>query len=278
MTMTTNAPSGDARGATSAVDRALDLLTALIDSRTPLTLAEAAARAGLPKPTAHRILGTLVARGLVRQEPDRTYRLGSTLFGLAGAVLGQVDYAREAQDGLRWLQTVTPETIHFAALIGDEVVYVDKIEGRRPYRMASAVGMGLLMHCTSIGKAVLAFLPPERRAPYFAADLLEKRTANTITKLAALDAELETIQQRGFAIDDAENEDNIRCIGTPVFDAAGAVIGGISVSAPTFHLSLDDAVALAPAVMHAGRMISESLGAPAQALPPAYGGRAVVGG
>jgi DNA-binding IclR family transcriptional regulator len=260
------------RVATSAVDRAFDLLTIAVDADGPLTLADAAAQARIPKPTAHRIMRTLVARGLLTQEEDRTYRVGSKLYGLAGKTLAQMEYVREAQPGLRWLQSVTPETIHFAVLTGEQAVFVAKLESRTPYRMASTVGMSLAMHCTSIGKAILAFMPAERRAPYLAPERLVRHTANTITKPAALEEELELIRTRGFSIDDAENEDNIRCTGAPVFDAQATVIGGIGVASTSFHLSHEAALALAPATMYAGRLVSLALGAPPESLPAAYGG------
>jgi DNA-binding IclR family transcriptional regulator len=251
---------------TSAVDRALDLLTSVATATSPLTLAEAAAETGLAKPTAHRILRVMVARELLRQEADRRYHIGSKLFALAGTVLDRVDFVQEAEPALDWLKQVTPETIHFALVTGDRPVYVQKIEGRRPYRMASSVGMGLTWHSTAIGKAILAFMPAERRAAYIRADRLVRLTATTITTVAALDRELERIRTLGFAIDDSENEDDIRCVGAPVFDARGQVIGALSVSAPAFDLSPDDAIALAPAVKAAAQKISVALGAPADVM------------
>jgi DNA-binding IclR family transcriptional regulator len=257
---------------TSAIDRALDLLICVVEANGPLTLAEAAARTGLAKPTAHRILRTLAARGLLRQDEGRTYRLGATAFALAGKILTGVEFVKEARPALEWLKNVTPETIQFALLTGDKVVYVEKIEGRRPYRMASSVGVGLDVHSTAIGKATLAYMTPERRAPYLTPARLVAHTHNTITKVAALESQLATIRNRGFAIDDGENEEHIRCVAASVFDARGDVIGGISVSAPTFSFAIEDALALAPAVMTAARAISVALGAPAEVLvaPPEH--------
>jgi IclR family acetate operon transcriptional repressor len=263
---TTTSPAPPAP--TSAIDRALDLFGCVVDAKGPLTLAEAAARTGLAKPTAHRILRTLVARGLLRQDEGRTYRLGPAAFALAGAVLTGVEFVKEARPALEWLTNVTPQTIQFALLTGDKVVYVEKIEGRRPYRMASSVGAGLDVHSTAIGKATLAAMTPQRRAPYLASGRLVAHTPNTITSVAALESQLETIRNQGFAIDEGENEEHIRCVAASVFDARGDVIGGISVSAPMFDFELQDALSLAPAVMTAARTISVALGAPAEVLSP----------
>jgi IclR family acetate operon transcriptional repressor len=251
----------------SAIDRAFGLLTVAVEAGEPITLSEAAARSGLPKPTAHRILRLLVNRGLLRQDADRTYAVGPHFYRLAGHALGEMQYVREAQEALQWLQTVTPETIHFAVLTGDVPVYAAKIESRRPFRMTSMIGKPLTMHCTSIGKAVLAHLPDERRERFMQQASLPRYTPNTITTVEALRTELAAIRVRGFAIDDSEESLEIRCVGAAVFDARTQVIGGISVSAPTFQLSLDDALVLAPAVVAASRMISLALGASPATLP-----------
>jgi IclR family transcriptional regulator, acetate operon repressor len=261
---------GDGEGAPSTIDRALDLLGLAVDRGSPLSLADAAAASGLPKPTAHRILRLLAARGLLHQGRDRSYRLGPELYRLAGKALSQVEYASAAEDALDGLQAVTPETIHFAVLAGDELVFVLKKEGRQPYRMASTVGMSAITHCTSIGKAVLAFTPDERRSVLLDEPLM-RRTPHTITSMPALQRELDLIHRQGFAIDDEENEENVRCVAAPVFNALGAVIGGISVAAPTFNLSLDNAIALAPEVMRTATRISVALGAELATLPHSLG-------
>ncbi|MEW1986719.1 IclR family transcriptional regulator [Pseudarthrobacter oxydans] len=244
-----------------AIDRALELFAIIAYAGEPLSLAEAASQAGLSKPTTHRILKILVARGLLRQDQNRMYRLGARAYALATATLSHIELAREAQIGLDWLQTVTPEAIHFAALVGDTVVYVAKTEGTRPYRMASAVGSQLPVHSTAIGKVLLAFLPPER-ADRILPDVLVRFTDATITDVSELKSQFPEIRAKGYAIDDEENEENIRCIGAPVFGPANEVVGGVSVSAPSFILSRSEAQALAPSVVAAAEKISKAIGAP----------------
>jgi IclR family acetate operon transcriptional repressor len=136
--------------------------------------------------------------------------------------------------------------------------------------MASKLGDPLQLHCTAIGKAILANLPAERRDELLQGHSLPRRTENTITSHSKLKAELRDVRRQGFAHDDEENEVNVRCVGAPVFDAHADVIGAISISAPTFELSKEAALALAPAVMEAGRSVSLALGAPEDALPAAY--------
>lgn len=252
----------EGRAPAGSVDRAFDLYTAAVSAGGGMRLAEAALATGLSKPTAHRILQILVGRGLLRQDPDRSYRLGAQAFALAVRSLDQLEYAKEAQVGISWLQAYTPEAIHVAAMLGDSAVYIAKSEGSQPYRMASRVGAPLLLHCTSIGKSVLAHLPPDELAERLSELDLPRRTATTLTRVKDLRVQLDQIQAQGFAIDDEENEDNIRCVGAPVFGASGRVVAGISISAPTFNMSLDQAIALGPSVARAGAMISAALGAP----------------
>jgi IclR family acetate operon transcriptional repressor len=246
---------------TSAVDRALELWKIVVNAERPLTLAEVAGQAQLSKPTAHRILKTLITRGFLRQDQSRSYRLGPETFALAGRALEQMEYAGEARVGIDYLKGLTPEKIHFAALVGDVPVHVAEDLGSRPYRLTSNLGLPVMLHCTAIGKAILGFLPPERAARRLSGEVLTPRTARTITTVPQLMAQLEQIRAQGYAIDDEENEDNIRCVGAPVFDAMGQLVGGLGVSALTLHLSLSEAHALAPAVVAAAGKISTALGA-----------------
>jgi DNA-binding IclR family transcriptional regulator len=151
--------------------------------------------------------------------------------------------------------------VHFGVLSGADLVYVDKLDARRAYRMASTVGMRLSLHCTAMGKAVLAELPPEvRRSMVSATDLLP-HTPRTITDLHELDLELDRVAAAGFAVDNEENEEGVRCIAAAVFGSLGRVVGGVSISAPVFELSLLAVEGVASYVMEAAAEISQSLGA-----------------
>lgn len=244
----------------TSIERALSLIESLAHRGADVSLGELARDAGMPKPTAHRILQTLAQAQYVHSNGDGTYLPGPRLLALAGGLLDANGYARYAGPALRELERHTPDTIHFAVLIGDESVYVEKLEGRRPYRMASRIGMPLAFHCTAIGKTILAHLPPDDGRRQIALTRLQRRTERTIVDPAALERELEAIRERGYAVDDEENEDGVRCVGAPVFGSAGRVLGGISVSAPSFHFSRDDAAALAPVVIEAAGRVSHAIG------------------
>ncbi len=246
----------------SAVKRTLDILEILAKEGSTLSLKEITERSGLARPTAHRLLQTLMTRGYVEQDSTRAYSIGRAALALAGSMLSRLEPARAARPPLERLRQLTPETIHFAVLAGSDAVYVEKIDGRRAYRMASEIGQHMPLHCTAIGKAILAFLTPERRAELLRGPELQRRTANTITKPEALELELAEVRRRGFAIDDEENEHEIRCVGAPVLDARGEAFAGVSVSAHSSQFSNEVALLTAPSVVETAREISLALGAP----------------
>jgi DNA-binding IclR family transcriptional regulator len=247
----------------SSVNRTLDILEILAKEGSTLSLKEITERSGLPRPTAHRLLQTLMARSYVEQDSTRSYSVGRGALALAGSLLSRLEPARAARPPLERLRQLTPETIHFAVLAGTDAVYVEKIDGRRAYRMASEIGQHLPLHCTAIGKAILAFLPPDRRAALLRGPELERRTPNTITKLEALELELAEVRARGFAIDDEDNEHEIRGVGAPVVDARGEAFAGVSVSAHSSQLTHEHALMTAPSVVQTAKEISLALGAPA---------------
>ena len=150
-------------GSNGAVDKALSVLEALVDGAPSSTLAEISSKSGLAKPNTHAILKILVRRAYAHTPGDGTYEPGTQILALAGHILGTLDYARRARPALLALQDQFPETVHLGVLSGVELFYDEKLEARRPYRLASTVGMRLPLHCTAIGKVVLAELPAYER-------------------------------------------------------------------------------------------------------------------
>ena len=241
-----------------ALGKSLTVLEMLVSAAPQATLAAIADGAGLGKPTTHRILQQLVARGYARTDGDGSYGPGPQILALSGQVLATLDYQSHARAALWELQTKVPETIHLAILSGRDLFYADKLEGMRPYRMASRIGMRLEPHSSAIGKAVLAYLPAEECDALLEGRILTAQTSRTITDRA----ELAAIRDCGFAVDDEENEDGVRCVGAPVFGVTGRVVGAISVSAPAFQLPIEHVPETARSVMEAGVEVSRLLGAP----------------
>ena len=243
-----------------ATEKTLSVLDALDGARS--RLGEIAERAQLPKSTVHRILRRLVERGYARAEGDGVYALGPRVLTMAGDLLHRLDATASAAPVLRELHADVGHTVHFAMLTDDEAIYLDKlVDPHLPYQFASRVGGRIPLHCTAIGKSMLAGMPPEQAAELLARRELVRRTPHTLVSPEAIRAELERVRERGFAIDDEENERNIRCVGSAVRDHTGAPTHAISVSALTVDMSLDDAVALGPRVVAAARAVSDALGA-----------------
>jgi IclR family transcriptional regulator, acetate operon repressor len=237
-----------------ATEKTLSVLDALDGARS--RLGDIAARAQLPKSTVHRILRRLVERGYARAEGDGVYVLGPRVLTMAGDMLHRLDATASAAPVLRELHAEVGHTVHFAMLSGDEAVYLEKlVDPGLPYQFASRVGGRILLHCTAIGKSLLAAMPVLPRLE------LVRRTPRTLVSAEALRAELDRVRERGFAIDDEENERNIRCVGAAVRDHTGAATHAISVSALTVELSVDDALALGPRVVAAAEAVSQALGA-----------------
>jgi DNA-binding IclR family transcriptional regulator len=246
-----------------SIDKALTVLEALAEHRR---VTDIASGTGLPKSTVHRILQSLVEWGFARADGSGGYLPGPRILTLAGQVMSRFDPAQHADAALQRLRDRTGFTVHFAIRSGDEAVYVRKVEGLGPYQMASRVGMSMRLHSTSIGKAILAQLPDEEVSMITARTGLERRTPRTITDTAALLAHLAEIRRRGYSVDDEENEGGIRCVGAPVFDHTGTVMGGISVSGLAFEMAADDADLVAE-VITAARDVSLALGAPPDRVP-----------
>jgi DNA-binding IclR family transcriptional regulator len=251
-------------GAGGSIDKALAVLEALSEHARVTDIAAATA---LPKSTVHRILQSLVEWGFARADGAGGYLPGPRILTLAGKVMSRFDPARAAGEALQALHERTGFTVHFAVRSGDEAVYVEKIEGRRPYQMASRVGMSLPLHCTSIGKAILAALPDDEVRTIAARAGLPRHTPHTLGDAPALLHNLAEIRRTGYSLDNEENELGIRCLGAAVYDHTGTVLGGISLSALAFEIDPDTPEPLASAVITAARDVSLAVGAPAEALP-----------
>ena len=243
----------------STLDRGLDVLESILAHAPEAGLASTALDTGLPKPTVHRILAQLVRRGYVVPVRPGTYGPGPQAFAAATVAGSASDFSSTALRHLEQLRTATPETIHVAVRVGHRAVYLSKLEAQRPYKMASAIGTSLNLHSTAIGKAILAYAPDSENV--VATLALQSKTPRTITTRDALRRELEWVRNHGYALDNEENEEGVRCVAAAVFDASGAPVGGISVSAPTFNFPQSVITALLPSLLSTAKQISAAVGA-----------------
>jgi IclR family acetate operon transcriptional repressor len=243
------------------LDRFLDVLEAIVAGAPETSLESVAAVTGLPKPTVHRILAGLARRGYVVAIGRGLYAPGAQLLMLLGRTHGSLGYPRVARPYLVQLQSLTRHTIHFGLLVGGEVVYVDKLEANRQDRLTSMVGMRLALHATAIGKVILAHLPDASRDALLASTPLTPYTRHTVTNRARLQSGLTLIRRQGFALDNEENEDGVRCVSAPVFGHRGDVVGAISVSGRAQLFSASQASKFSSAVIATANRISTALGA-----------------
>jgi IclR family transcriptional regulator, acetate operon repressor len=240
------AEAGPGEGGVQSVRRALDVLEAVAAAGGTASLGELAAACALPAPTLHRIAGTLADRGYLRHTPDRRYSLGSRLVPLgadAHALLGA-----RAQPVLRGLADRTGETANLAVLTSGRAEYVAQAPGRHTMRTFTEVGNRVELHCTGVGKALLAAVDPAAAGQLVAAAPLTARTPATITGAAALQAEIALIRGRGHALDEGEMEVGVRCVAVGL---PGATPMAVSVSGPAVRMT-DALVADAVSALHAG--------------------------
>jgi IclR family acetate operon transcriptional repressor len=253
--------SSEAGNAISKAFRVLEEVAARVGVQQ---LAEISAAARVPKSSTYRILATLVELGYVIRDHNHEYLAGPRLLALGSEVTSST---ASLENLLAGLSAEVGETVHLGLRSGDHAVYIHKVEGRQPYFMASYVGMRLGLHCTAIGKCILAHLPEAEVAAIAERTGLRPRTTATITDPARLADELATIRQRGYGIDNEENERTIRCLGVPVLDAAGAPLGAVSLSTVVFLLELPQLERLAPVVSAVASRVAALLSPPPVTAP-----------
>jgi IclR family acetate operon transcriptional repressor len=244
-----------------AVERAVLILQLLSQEPEGLTISQITKKTSISKSTVFTILTTLNLYGLVeRMEETGRYQLGIGLFTLGSSVIERLDSRSRAYPILKRLAQQTQLTTHLGIIDKDEVIYIEKIEGQGPIKISSAIGRRMGVHCTSLGKAILAELPEEGLQTIFAEDSLPQRTPNTITSVQLLQADLSQTKKRGYSFDDEENELGIRCLGAPIFNHRGEVMYAVSISGPRDRVSLDIVEPLAEKLKQAAREISQAIG------------------
>ncbi len=243
------------------LDRVFTILNALAENGSGLGLSELSAELRLHKSTVHRLLMTLECNLYVEKNPSSgKYRLGWKLFELGMQAVARRDLFQLAPPVVEWLMAATGETAHLGVLREGEVISVVNAESQQTVRTPSTVGRRTPAHCTSLGKAILAFLPRQQVLGFVRTHGLKSYTRNTITRFSLLDSELGRIRESGYAVDDEELEEGLRCIGAPVRDHTGRVVAAISIAGPAFRLGQDHLRALAASVMSAAERLSASLG------------------
>lgn len=216
-----------------AVRRALRILQCFDVDRRELGVTEVAEELGLHKATAHRLLATLEAEGFVRRTDQKRYQLGLRAYRIGLLAMPGAEQREAVKEELRQLAAVTGETAHLATLDGNQVLYLEKVEGSHRLRLPSAVARRVPPHCTGLGKVLLAALPADQRLRVLATLRWERYTPNTITDPTAFTYELEHVGEEGIAFDNQEFEEGLTCLAAPVLSESGTVMAAVSISGPS---------------------------------------------
>ena len=238
------------------IDRSAQLLDAIAACADPATLKYLAADTGLHPSTAHRILAALVGVGLVERDSAGHYMLGRKILQLAGRVRRGVDIRQQALDIMQSLRDQLGETVNLTVREGDQVIYIERVTPQRMMRVEQVIGSRAPLHVTAVGKLMLGELGDAFMQAYAARTGLPAYTRHTFDKLETLRKEVETCVENGYAMDNEEAEEGVGCIGVLIRDSSGAVVAGLSVSAP-IERRRDAWIAL---VREAGEAISARLG------------------
>lgn len=220
-----------------SVAKALKIVEILAKDAGEMALGEIAEKMRMPKGTTHGLISTLCDFGYIDQSPiTGKYKLGFKLFELGNIVAQRLEIKNIAAPYIQKLVEEMEETVHLTILDKGEVLYIDKRESQQSIRIASRVGARLPAHCTGVGKVLLAFLPAEERKKIIAEKGLKRFTRNTITDPEVLEAELAKIREQGYAFDNEEFMEGLKCIAAPIRDYTGKVCAAISISGPTSRL------------------------------------------
>jgi len=242
-----------------SLDRALSILELLGESEVPLSLAEICRRMNLHKSTVHRALIVLERGMLLERTPENTFRLGLMLFDLGNRAVRQMDLRTRIRPFTRRLSAQLGETVHLGVLQKTSVVYLDKTGPGNRVCTGSKTGSSNPAHCTSLGKAMMAWLPQDSINELIDQMSFVRFTNKTICSREQLLEALQRVRRRGYSIDDEEVETGVRCIGAPIFDDSGAPIAALSVSCISSRIQTYQVPVLAGRLVRCCSDISESL-------------------
>lgn len=251
-------------GSAKALAKGLVLVDHIADADRPLRPVDLAELSGVPRPTVLRLLEVLCRAEVLRVDAQGAYGLGPRVASWGQSFLDRLDLRAQAVGLMEELVEDSGETSFLGVLDGPQVLYVAAVNSPQPVRPAARPGSRNPLHCTGIGKVLLAGLAEEQLSDLLRGPL-ERRTSNTMTDPGEVLDQVRLIRDRGYAIDEIENEEGVRCVAAPVRDHTGAVVAGLSVSAPAYRFTTEDLHRLAPRVLQVTEELSRRLGAPAPA-------------
>lgn len=214
-------------------------------------LMEVSEKLGLNKSTAHRVLNSLVYMGYARQnETSGRYEPSLKIVDMAGRVMNHMDIVHIVRPYLRLLMEKAGETVHFVERDGVDAVYIDKVESmRNGIQMVSRIGSRIPLYCSGVGKAIAACLDEQEVDEIWKSSRVRSLTPYTITDLEAFKRELERIRERGYALDNEENESGVRCIAVSLREYTGRRKYAFSISAPVSRMDNERIKSLAEYIL-----------------------------
>lgn len=242
------------------VTKVLRILEALQASPTGLQLKDIALRTSLNKSTAYRFLAHLESEGYLFRDDAGAYIVGPKLARLGSGVAYHATLRTVSRPVMQKLWVTTTETVNLGVLSGLDVLYLDVLESSHSFRLVSQIGSRRPLHCTALGKAMLAFVSDSERDSALASLRLEKFAPRTITSIPRLQRELKKVSQQGFAVDDEEAGAGSRCVGAPIFDQSGNVAAAVSISGPITRIDRGKLLQISKAVREGAQLISRNLG------------------
>ena len=250
-----------ASGQVQSLSRALKLLNALSHHPQGLSLSEVAHHVGLPNSTAHRLLTTLQNERFVRFEADRSaWLIGVQAFRVGSAFVRSRDLVTIARPYMRRLMEQSGETVNLAIADRNEVIYLAQVETQKMMRAIAGPGGRAAIHCSGVGKALLAYCDADAREKILAQIQFHRETPGTLVTQADVRRELEKVAQRGYAVDNEENAIGLRCVAAVIFDEHGGPLAALSVSGPTARITDQRIPGLGQAVASIAREVTAELG------------------
>jgi len=245
----------------STANKALDVMESIAARQNGVRLTDLARDTGIPKSTLSRYLLTLERRNYISKDTSTgRYELGLKLFELGSAAVATHSVLEIALPVMRSLVDRFVETVSLGILDGGQVLYLEMLESPQAMRMSARVGSRHYAHSTSLGKAMLAFLPEEKLEEILWVHGLHAQTERTITTLEGLKEELKRVKERGYAIDEGENEPMARCVGAPILDRFGDVTAALSLAGPVHRFSDTKMTIMGQGLVAATSRISKRIG------------------
>ena len=240
------------------IHKALLLLKAIAEK--PLSVTEASVLLNIHISTVSRLLSTMREEGFVELTAHRKYEIGQAVFLLTKTVSANEKIKNIAHPFLYNLNKKIDETVHLSVLDANKVVYIDKIDSSKLIRLHSTIGAYNPIYCTGVGKALLAYQPPERIKRIISRIKFEQFTANTITSSEQLLQELKKIKDTGVSYDFEEHTEAVNCIAIPIFGNTNHVVASISIAAPQFSTSKENLLRYKEDLLQVANTISKNLG------------------